>query len=230
MARSEGTRRRLLVFGLLGLASAFAVAMVAVRMRHTGTDEYRNLVWNLVLAWVPFVIAVFVYDARRRGVSAWALAAPGAVWLLFLPNAPYLLTDFFLLRENGGVTVWFDIVLLSTFAWTGLLLGFGSLYLMQAVARSTFGAAAGWLLVFGALGLTSFGIYLGRVLRWNSWDFLVEPTALARDVWVRLSDPLAHPRTAAFTVLLAAFLLLGYLMLYSFARLVETGDDARSRR
>jgi uncharacterized membrane protein len=93
---------------------------------------------------------------------------------------------------------------------------------MQSVVRRSAGDAAGWALAIGALGLSSFGIYLGRVLRWNSWDFFTNPRALGHDVWSRIADPLSYPHTVAMTALLTAFLTAMYLTVYAFTRL----DDA----
>jgi uncharacterized membrane protein len=228
MALGESSRRRVAVVGSLLLCSTFALALLPARAFYAESWEYRNLAWNLVLAWVPFVIALVLYDRHRRGASGPALLVPGALWLLFLPNAPYLLTDIFLLRYLGGAPLWFDVVLVTAFAWTGLLLGFISLFLVQTVARSRLGARAGWALVLGTIALSSFGIYLGRFLRWNSWDFLVQPTVLASSVWSRLTDPVAGSKLVAVTVLLTAFLTAAYLVLYSFLNLAL--HDARERR
>ena len=224
---TEVSRRRALAVGALLLASAFGTAMVAVRVLYTGSGEYRNMLWNLVLAWVPFVVALEIYDRHRRGASPWRLALPAVVWLLFLPNAPYLITDFKYLAELDGAPVWYDAMLLMTFAWLGLLLGFGSLYLMHAVATRLAGTVAGWAGVVGVLGLTAFGVYLGRFHRWNSWDVVRDPTGLAGDLWSGAADPLAYPQTLAVTVALGAFLTLGYLVLYSFLRLAAVEASER---
>jgi uncharacterized membrane protein len=224
----ELSRRRILAVGALLLTSAFGVAMVAFRMAYSGTGEYRNLLWNLVLAWVPLVIALAVYDRHRRGVSPRRLALPALVWLLFLPNAPYLVTDLKYLGEIDGAPVWFDVTLLTTFAWLGLLLGFLSLYLMQAVVERLAGPAASWLAAVGVLALSGFGVYLGRFERWNSWDVVRDPLSLAGDLASGLSDPLDYPRALGVTIALGGFLSLGYLVLYSFLRLAAV--EANERR
>jgi uncharacterized membrane protein len=224
---SEMSRRRALAVGALLLASAFATAMVGVRVLYTGTGEYRNMIWNLALAWIPFVVALGIYDRHRRGASPVRLAVPAVVWLLFLPNAPYLVTDLKYLAELGGAPLWYDVVLLTTFAWLGLLLGFASLYLMHAVAAHIGGAIAGWISVTAVLALTAFGVYLGRFRRWNSWDVVRDPTGLGAELWGGLSDPLAHPHTLAVTLALGVFLSLGYLVLYSFLRLAALEADER---
>jgi uncharacterized membrane protein len=219
---SPSSRRRRATYAALGLASAFSAALVAVRFAYTHDPKHGGLVWNLFLAWIPFGLAIVVYDRQRAGARPLALLPLGFLWLLFLPNAPYIVTDFKHLDPAAAAPLWFDVVVIAAPAWTGMLLGFFSLYLMQAVVRRVAGPRAGWGLVVGALGLSSFGIYLGRVLRWNSWDLFANPRALAHDVWVRLADPLSYPHTVAMTVLLTGFLTAMYLTLYAFTRL----DDA----
>jgi uncharacterized membrane protein len=224
VTRLDASRRRLTVVGALLAASGFAVAMLGARIVYTGDTSYRNLAWNLLLAWIPFLLALVVYDRHRRGATASALALPAALWLLFLPNAPYIVTDFFLLRWIDNAPVWYDIVLVTAFAWTGLALGFVSLFLVQTVARRLLGPAAGWLLALGALGLSSFGIYLGRDLRWNSWDFLLQPQAVLADAWAQL----AYQKTLGMTVVFTGFLTVAYLVHYSWLALALQ-EDERSR-
>jgi uncharacterized membrane protein len=215
VARSELSRRRLATVAALALSSAFAVALVAARVAYTDRPDGLNLVWNLVLAWVPFLLAVFVYDRARRGASLAVLVAGGALWLLFFPNAPYLITDFKLLPIWQGAPIWFDVVVLSTAAWTGLALGFVSLYLVQAVVGRLLGAVTSWLFVLSVLALGSFGIYLGRFERWNSWDVFAEPGPLLRDIGTRIANPAEHGRTVAVTVLFTVFLGLSYAVFYA---------------
>jgi uncharacterized membrane protein len=141
------------------------------------------------------------------------------LWLLFFPNAPYIVTDLKYVGGSGGVPVLYDVLLLSAAAWTGLLLGLTSLFLVHAVARRLLGAANAWALVVGVLALSSFGIYLGRVQRWNSWDVFVRPGVLLGDLAQGVLDPLGHPRPIAVTILFTSFLLVSYLVFYSLARL-----------
>jgi uncharacterized membrane protein len=214
MALSGTSRRRLAALAVLVLASAFSVSLVALRFVLSGAPHYANLVWNLVLAWVPFVLALAAYDRHRRGSRGPALWLSLGLWLAFLPNAPYLVTDFMLLRDIRDMPVWFDVGVLTSFAWTGLLLGFASVYLVQEVARRALGPAGGWLCVVGSFGACGIGIYLGRVLRWNSWDLLVRPSGVLGDVAASLQSP----RLVGMSLLMAAFLTVAYAMLYAFVR------------
>jgi uncharacterized membrane protein len=141
------------------------------------------------------------------------------MWLLFLPNAPYLVTDLIHLRPHEDAPFWFDLIMLSAFAWTGFFLGLVSLILMQEVIRKAAGTIASWLFVFAALGLSSFGIYLGRFLRWNSWDVFFNPLQLLADIAVRLRHPLANLQTYAFSILFGLFFLSVYLMVVAMSHL-----------
>ena len=217
------SRRRLTILGSLAGLSALVVAMVAVRVSYSGNSYYEALVWNLLLAWIPFALAVYVYDGRRRGERGPLLWAAGALWLVFVPNAPYIVTDFKWLRDWTGAPIWYDVVLVAAAAWCGLMLGFISLYLMQAVVRRSIGAVKAWLFVLGVLAVSSFGIYLGRFQRWNSWDVFTRPGVLAHNVWPHLARPYDHPKTVAVTALFTAFLAMTYLVFYSFAE-VEAGE------
>lgn len=210
--------RRVAILASLAGLSGLVVAMVAVRVAYSGNSYYEALVWNLFLAWIPFVLALAIYDGYRRGAGRAQLIVGGGLWLLFFPNAPYIVTDFKYLRTWTGAPLWYDVVLVSAGAWAGLLLGFISLYLVQAVVRRAWGALNAWLFVLTALAMSSFGIYLGRFQRSNSWDVLVRPRTFAGDVWTRLADPGEHARVVAVTVLFTAFLAATYLVFYSFAR------------
>jgi uncharacterized membrane protein len=220
--------RRLAILGsLLGL-TLLVYAMVGVRVAYSGSPHWGALVWNLFLAWIPCVLALAVYDGFRRGSGRLPLLAGGVLWLLFFPNAPYIVTDLKHLRTWDGAPIWFDVVMASAAAWAGLALGFVSLYLMQSVVRRVVGAVNAWLFVLLVLTLSSFGIYLGRFQRWNSWDVFTEPGRLARNVWPHLAQPHEHPRTVAVTVLFTAFLAATYLVFYSFLSFASsTSRDTR---
>ena len=192
--------------------------MVAVRVAYTGNDYFANLVWNLFLAWIPFGVALYVYEGYRHGAARVQLWAAGALWLLFFPNATYIVTDIKWLRVSVGAPIWFDVLIVSAAALCGLLLAFVSLYLIQAVVREVLGAALAWAFVLGALLLSSFGVYLGRYARWNSWDVLTQPRVLAHDLVPHLTHPLDHTRAMAVMVLFTAFLWVTYLVFYSVAR------------
>jgi uncharacterized membrane protein len=213
----ELSHRRALTLAALVAASVGCVGLVLVRIVHTGVPNFLYLTWNLLLAWVPFVLALVLYDAYRRGRGPAYLLALGAAWLAFFPNAPYIVTDFIHLNRDPLSPLWYDGFTIGAFAATGLVLGFGSLYLVHAVVRRVLGEAAGWALALGAIVLGSVGVYLGRFVRVNSWDIVWHPHLLARLARVRLADPLGNPKLVAVTIALTGLLTLGYLVVYGVA-------------
>jgi uncharacterized membrane protein len=207
--------RRTAVVVSLGLASLGCCGLVLVRNVYTGNENFRYLIWNLFLAWVPFVLALLFYDGQRRGMRAPALAVLGALWLAFFPNAPYIVTDFVHLSANRRPPLWFDGVELSAFAWTGMLLGFVSLYLVHAVLRHRFGGGVGWTAVLAVLALVSAGVFLGRVKRWNSWDVITQPRTLLAQLHDHLLDPRALAHATALTLAMTAALAAAYGVFYA---------------
>jgi uncharacterized membrane protein len=221
-------RRAATLAALSGL-SLLVVAMVAVRMSRTGSSDYANLVWNLFLAWVPLAFALVVYAGAQRGMRRPWLLTFGGLWLLFFPNAPYLITDLKYLRDVRGAPFWYDAVLASSAAFAGLALGFISLFLIHSVARRYFGEVPAWIGVWAVLALSSVGVFLGRFQRFNSWDVFTDPKPILGDVAKGLSNPLDYPKVFAVTVVFSAFLVGTYLVFYVLARLaVPRDDDSRS--
>lgn len=217
-SHSEVSRRRRAIYAALALLSLFSVALIVTRYLYSGETLFGGLIWNLFLAWIPFGLSIVLYDRHRAGTPPLRMLPLAALWLLFLPNAPYIVTDFKHLVPSPAVPLWVDVVVIAAPAWTGMLLGFLSLYLVQSVVRSLAGARVAWAAAIAVLGLASFGIYLGRVLRWNSWDVLTDPLLLSQ-----LDGIVADPRALGMTVLLTGFLTSSYLVLYAFMRL--EGDE-----
>lgn len=204
-----------LVYPLV-LSSLLASALFAGRVYLSHTATYRFLVWNLLLAWLPYIFGLAVVLLHRRYPRGWWLILiPAAAWLLFLPNAPYLVTDLWHLDERKPVPMWYDIGMLATFAWSGLFLAVASLNAMQNVVRDYFGRSVSWLFVFGAMGLSGFGIYLGRFLNWNSWDLILQPKGVLADILPRLAHPIRYSQTYGVTILFAAFFFVCYLTFVS---------------
>lgn len=210
------------LFMLLVAASAIGVILASVRMLRSDSSRYAFLIWNLMLAWIPFLLASLAYtlaNARWRILYVVIFFAAGA-WLVFFPNAPYILTDFqHLSVVTDGIPVWYDVVLLIWFAWTGLLLGIVSLYLMQEIIARMLGKTASWLFVIAVTGMSSFGIYIGRFLRWNSWDTWNNPLPLAREILNQFRHPIANREAFVFTIIFATLLLFIYVTLVVFGNL-----------
>ena len=208
---------------LLVAGSLLAGGLQNVRAELTGAPAFAFLFWNLFLAWVPYLLALGLVGLDRARAPGWLLAAPGIVWFLFLPNAPYILTDFIHLGKIPGAPLWFDALLIGAFAATGLLLGLASLLLVHHVVAGRLGTTAGWVLAVGTLALSSIGIYLGRFPRFNSWDVVTNPDGLVEVVLSRLADPFGNPFLMTFAVVMTAGLLASYLVAWAVGQAVVRG-------
>src|SRR3954452_2347324 len=153
----------------LAVLSLAAAGLLAVRLDRVGRPAFAFLGWNLVLAWIPFVLSLGMAAVHDRDGPRPLLWVLGAGWLLFLPNAPYILTDFIHLGRVGGAPLWFDAALIGTFAAAGLGLGLASLLVVHYVVEARAGRVVGWAVAVSSLELSAIGIYLGRFPRFNSW-------------------------------------------------------------
>lgn len=195
---------------LLGVLPAWCLALFVVRTLRAGIPGYHYVVWNLVLAVVPAAAALLLARAERQRATLPEMAGWFALWLLFLPNAPYLLTDLVHLSSRPPVPLWFDVAMLLSFACTGLLLGFGSTADVHAVVARRFGAAAGWSVALGAMLLSGLGIYMGRFLRLNSWDAVAHPHRLLGHVADAAAEPASGLPGLRVTLVYGIGLALGY--------------------
>lgn len=209
-------KNRLHILILFVLTTALCVALVALRVHYTSRVTFVFLIWNIFLALIPYCISTCLILFHDRIQNRFMLILPFLAWLCFFPNAPYILTDLFHLKQRSGVPYWFDLALILSFAWNGLMLGYASLMDMQAVLANRFNSLIGWLIAIGSLVLASFGIYLGRYLRWNSWDVVSSPMGLFNDIFDMITHPTLHPRTYGVTIIFSVFLILGYLLILQF--------------
>lgn len=162
------------------------------------------LVWNLFLAAIP---VVFAYLARRKSHGTWFFLFAG-VWLVFFPNAPYIVTDLMHIRTARPANLWLDVLALGAAALTGLFAGLVSLRWMQeALLRRGTKPALGWAFALFASLLAGFGVYLGRFQRWNSWDIVTRPTELLAEAW----SALAETHVLAFSLLFSLVVFGGHL-------------------
>jgi uncharacterized membrane protein len=204
----------------LTFASAVSVALVVARILWTGKVAYSFLIWNLFLAWLPMAFSLLACENYRSGSGRnWRFLALAGAWLLFFPNAPYICTDLIHLTTRFYGHFWVDLTLILLCALTGLVLGFVSLYLMQTVVTRMFGRTASWLFIAAVAALSGFGIYVGRFMRFNSWDVVFKPKQLYAGIGNWVAAPMANPSAIAFSVLFAAFLFITYLMLYALTHL-----------
>jgi len=207
---------------LFFLTTMLCLTLVVVRVHFSSTKAFIFLVWNIFLALIPYGISTILvlYNDRIKSHLVVIVAIFG--WLVFFPNAPYILTDLFHLKKSPDVPYWYDLALILFFAWNGLMLGYASLIDIQFVLTRRFNALVGWMAAIASLILASFGIYVGRYMRWNSWDIVSSPGGLFMDITEQLVNPTEHPRTYGVTIIFSAFLILGYLLLVQIANTFKT--------
>ncbi|WP_206980084.1 DUF1361 domain-containing protein [Hymenobacter telluris] len=216
-------RQRLNLVLVLGASLVLSVVLITLRVFFTHQFTFVFLLWNLFLALIPFGLSTMLSLSAGR-LQARVLLPVGLVWLLFFPNAPYILTDLFHLEPRIGVPYWYDLALILSCAWNGLMLAYASLTDMQALVARRLGWLASWGFVTVSLLLSSFGVYLGRYLRFNSWDIITNPLTLFFDIITRLLHPFAHPATWGVTLLYGVFLLLGYVTVRLLGRMQEAEE------
>jgi uncharacterized membrane protein len=185
--------------------------------------EYGYLVWNLFLAWLPLIFAVRLTMLLRHKLwSSWEGLGVSILWLVFLPNSFYMISDFIHLQEVQRVDVLYDAVMFTSFIYTGVVLGFSSLYLIHLQLRRRLSARAATYWIAITLLICSAAVYVGRDLRWNSWDVLTNPGGLLFDISDRLQHPAAYPQMLVTVVTFFVLLASMYGLLWRGSRLFRT--------
>jgi uncharacterized membrane protein len=193
---------------------AWCVGLIYFRVEHTGSDYFLFLIWNLFLACIPVFASRLLRLAHQRRVPDVAQLALLAVWLLFLPNAPYIVTDLIHLQPGSTRLYWYDLTMLLSCAGVGLVLGYSSLIDVHKIFEERFGHRVAWSVAAATLLLSGYGIYLGRAMRWNSWDVIANPRGLFDYIADCLLNPTAYGHTYAISGIFGAGLLFGYVTLH----------------
>ncbi|MFT6203701.1 MAG: putative membrane protein [Spirosomataceae bacterium] len=184
---------------------------VLLFVRSYRTDFYLGfgLLWNLFLAWIPLFFALVA--RRLKGRRYTSLFFVG-FWLLFFPNAPYIITDLVHLQYLDQQLWWYDSLGIFITAFTGLLIGVYSIQIVHNLLNSFYNRAVSWLLIFGSMLLSGFGIYLGRFSRLNSWDIISNPLYLVKICIRDLQNPLAMKTTLLFGFVLSVIYIAHYTL------------------
>jgi uncharacterized membrane protein len=203
----------------LGASSLASLSLYFASMWAGHSGGYGYLPWNLLLAWVALLGALWLERTLDRTYwSSWYGLFVTGVWLVFVPNAFYMVSDFVHLQEAGKTDLLFDVVMFTSFILNGVILGFMSVFLVHGQLIKRISGTVAGLLVGIILFLCSFGIYIGRELRWNTWDLITHPSSVLFDVSDRVLKPYDHPQavttTASFFVLLGSL----YVVLWYAAR------------
>ena len=188
---------------------AFIFLMIAVRLFYFEKRHCLFLAWNIFLAWIPYVLSNF-FSAEQKG---WRQRLLFGVWLLFWPNALYIVTDLIHLSDSSNVPVWYDALMIFSAAVVGLMMAFVSLYRLEIFITQKLSSFRATALMIAILFAGSFGVYLGRFFRFNSWDIVHDPLDLATSIFSQVLFPFRHIHTWSVTVL---FTIIFTLLYYSF--------------
>jgi len=196
----------------LFLCGSFSLLLLMIRIKITEDFFFLFLVWNLFLAAIPFIISLTVTSNKSLQTNKLFLFVFFIIWLLFLPNSFYVITDLVHLRHSSLNLVWFDSIMLFSFITTSLTAGYYSVFEFRKVFLKFFSPKKTNFLIIIIFFLCGFGIYLGRFLRWNSWDIINNPKTLFTDIVIRVLNPIQYAETWFITFGFGTFITLYYLL------------------
>lgn len=177
----------------------FSVTLLTYRIFKSEGLSYIFLAWNLFLALIPWWISNYLKQNKSLQLKHVPLLG---IWLLFIPNSPYILTDLFHLRPRPHLPLWFDLVLVLSFALIGMIVFLKSLKDMLSILKVYVSPILFTLVTPVIFWLISFGLYLGRYLRFNSWNVVNHPFQLMRQSF----DILFEKDTIGFTLIFSVFM------------------------
>ncbi|TXG38758.1 DUF1361 domain-containing protein [Seonamhaeicola maritimus] len=207
-------------FSLLSVSIVFSIVLLMIRMKLTHSFFYLFLVWNVFLAVIPFAITTYLVSLPK--LNKLKLIIWFGVWLLFLPNAPYIITDLLHLKISNSHLLWLDILVISSFALVGLMLFYLSMVDMKTILQESMKSNYKDSLIIFIHFLCGFGVYLGRYLRYNSWEIVQDPISLFTDILEIIHQPSQYYEAWLFTLLFGAFLTIGYWVFQNFKYKSET--------
>lgn len=207
---------------LFVLASVVGAIYFTIGVAVNKSTDFWFLLWNLLLAWIPFGLSLWIRVLlRKKHWFDWLPLAVTIVWLGFLPNTFYMLTDYIHLNAEGRANMVYDVAMFTVLIFTGVGLGFASLAIMHLELRKRLSEVQAWRVVLSILLVSSFAIYIGRYLRWNTWDIITSPAGILFDISERILRPLAHMQTFTTTLTYFVLLALGYFCLWRVIGLIR---------
>jgi uncharacterized membrane protein len=213
----EKFSRELAIHHWLLISSSFSVFLLAARIIMRQDISYIFLAWNLVLAYIPYCLANWLSVHKEIQLSRLKLFLIVVAWLLFMPNSFYIVTDLFHLDNFPGDS-WYDLTLILSFAWNGILFGILSLGKMESILKFSKGKLVAGLVVWVVMWLNAFGVYIGRFLRFNSWDIILDPFSLFQAVGEILLNPYDHKYVWAMTACFSFFMTILYYTVKKLAK------------
>ena len=206
---------------LLVPSMVFSVVMVVASLSHTGYPGSLFLVWNLFLAYVPYVISNWLQHQPGWIENRWKFTLSFATWLFFIPNSFYILTDLFHLGEVHNLPLWYHLIMLISFAWNGLLLGIVSVRQMERMLELYWGDYTRWFFIYPIMWLNALGVYIGRYLRFNSWDVIADPFHLLKDILTIIINPIEHKYAWGMVLSFSVFMTIVYIVLKRIGKMIN---------
>lgn len=206
------------VFRILHLSLLFSVSMVLARVIYMGQSYFMFMLWNLFLAYIPFLVSSLFIDRPMLIDKKFLFIPLALLWLVFIPNTFYMITDLFHLNEPHAMPLWFDTLLIVSFSWNGLLLGIISVQQMESVMRIFLGKYTAAIFLYPVFFLNALGVFIGRFLRYNSWDVITDPLGLVKDIVILVLHPFHFVSAWGMVGGFSTFLLLCYLFLQSWRK------------
>lgn len=201
---------------LLAISMLFSIFMTVARTIHTGHLTFIFLTWNLFLAWIPYCISKWLYHNKNKIKQGYVFVCALLLWLAFVPNSFYILTDLYHIGdEYNDFTMpnWYDLAMILSFAWNGLLLGILSVRYVEKIVLEKFHLKYDLLFLYPVMWLNALGVYVGRYLRFNSWDVISNPFALTKDISEVLLHPFAEKYATGMIFCFSVLMTLIYLTL-----------------
>ncbi|TGJ98583.1 DUF1361 domain-containing protein [Leptospira langatensis] len=201
----------------LAISCVLSLVLIHIRILISQKVSYYFLIWNLILAMIPVGVAYFAYiyyEWRNRRIDPLFFLLL-TIWLLFFPNAPYIVTDFVHLKPRHSIPIWFDIFLIFSFSWNGFFSGLISLRMMHLILNDKMNVFTGWIFILLVAPVAAFGIYIGRFYRWNSWDIIENPGPLFYDSLKLIQSVLGNKELASILGLTSLGIFLAYALILS---------------
>lgn len=223
----------------LFIASVGCIFFYFIRFKLSRRDYTGFFVWNLIYAWIPYIIALIiaavVNNSKRRIFAKIVLVILGIIWLVFYPNSPYLFTDFIHIIERASPApiirkfiiistrslVWYDIILSSSFAFIGHFIGLISIFIVHKSYSKVFIHHFGWIHICIAMFFGGFGVYIGRIIRFNSWEVFIKPLVILKEILLEFM----HLRALVFSFVFGFFIFISYIALYSFQNILNNEEN-----
>jgi len=209
---------------LLSLSIFFSCLLTAARIFYTGRLTFVFLVWNLFLAYVPYFITQQLQRKPQWVRKKFVFFSLSVVWLLCVPNSFYIITDLFHLGDHWNdylAPQWYDLVMILSYAWNGLLLGILSVRQMEKIHERFYPGRNTLLFLYPVMWLNAFGVYVGRYLRFNSWDIITNPFELLRDIAGLLLHPIEQRFAWGMICCFSVFMTLMYMTIKKISKSIH---------